>query len=161
MISILENLLNESELQILKDECKLFKEDLFQIYSTQNKVLFVEDNLKEYLNKLISEVNKSSKKFIINDIWINKISSGSNIDEKYHYDDSDFAVVTYINDDFVGGELEWLDINRNINKIIPKENLTILIPKNIYHRVLPVEIGTRFSLAIFFKYDLTQKKSMI
>lgn len=161
MITILDNLLNKNELKILKKECELFKEDLFQIYSTQNKVSFVKDNLKEYLNKLLFEVNKSPKKFIISDIWINKISCNSNLNEKYHYDDSDFAVVTYINDDFIGGELEWIDNDKNVKKILPKENLTILIPKNIYHKVLPVTVGDRFSLAIFFKYDLTQKKTMI
>jgi len=161
MIEIINGLLTENELNFLKNECVNFKEDLFQIYSVQNKRKIVEDVLNEYILKINTYVKKFDANFVLDDIWINKIVENTNSDEKFHFDDADFSIVTYINRDYIGGDLEWIDDNGKLQKITPEENLSILIPKNIYHKVMPVTQGVRYSLALFFKIDTTTKKKLL
>jgi hypothetical protein len=161
MIETIDGLLNELELYFLKKECTNFKEELFQIYSVQNKKHLTETSLDNYITNVNKYIKKIDANFILDDIWINKITENSNLDEKFHFDDSDFSIVTYINRDYIGGDLDWIDKTGKIEKIIPKENLSILIPKNVYHKVTPVTNGIRYSMALFFKYDTKTKKKLL
>lgn len=161
MIETINGLLNELELDFLKKDCTNFKEELFQIYSVQNKKHLLQTSLDNYILNVNNYIKKIDANFILDDIWINKITENSNLDEKFHYDDADFSIVTYINRNYVGGDLEWVNTSGKIEKIIPVENLSILIPKNVYHKVTPVTEGIRFSMALFFKYDIKTKKTLL
>ena len=161
MIEIINGLLSKVELDFLKTECINFKEELFQIYSVQNKKHLTQSSLDNYISNVNKYIKKIDANFILDDIWINKIIENSNLDEKFHFDDSDFSIVTYINRDYIGGDLEWINKSGKIEKIVPIENLSILIPKNIYHKVTPVTEGIRFSMALFFKYDTKTKKKLL
>jgi hypothetical protein len=161
MIETINGLLNELELDFLKKDCTNFKEELFQIYSVQNKKHLLQTSLDNYILNVNNYIKKIDANFILDDIWINKITENSNLDEKFHYDDADFSIVTYINRNYVGGDLEWVNKSGKIEKIIPVENLSILIPKNVYHKVTPVTEGIRFSMALFFKYDIKTKKTLL
>lgn len=161
MIEIINGLLNELELDILKKECNNFKEEMFQIYSVQNKKHLIQTSLDNYISKIKSYIKKIDADFVLDDIWINKIIANSNSDEKFHFDDADFSIVTYINRDYIGGDLEWIDAFGKIQKITPEENLSILIPKNVYHKVTPVTDGVRYSMAVFFKLDTTFKRKLL
>jgi predicted 2-oxoglutarate/Fe(II)-dependent dioxygenase YbiX len=161
MINTINGLLNETELDFLKKECINFKEDMFQIYSVQNKKHLLENSLNNYISNVNKYIKKIDANFILDDIWINKITENSNLDEKFHYDDADFSIVTYINRDYIGGDLEWIDTYGKIQKITPEENLSILVPKNVYHKVTPVTNGVRYSMALFFKYDVKSKKKLL
>jgi hypothetical protein len=161
MVETINGLLNEIELDFLKKECNNFKEELFQIYSVQNKRDLIQNTFDNYITNVNRYIKKINADFILDDIWINKITENSNLDEKFHYDDADFSIVTYINRDYTGGDLEWIDYSGKLQKIVPMENLSILIPKNMYHRVTPVIKGIRYSMALFFKYNKNQKKGLI
>ena len=161
MIETINGLLNELELDFLKKDCTNFKEELFQLYSVQNKKHLLQTSLDNYILNVNNYIKKIDANFILDDIWINKITENSNLDEKFHYDDADFSIVTYINRNYVGGDLEWVNKSGKIEKIIPVENLSILIPKNVYHKVTPVTEGIRFSMALFFKYDIKTKKTLL
>jgi hypothetical protein len=161
MIESIDGFLSEEEIIFLKKECTNFKEDLFQIYSVENKKHLIKDSLNNYIFNVNKYIKKIDANFILDDIWINKIIENSNLDEKFHYDNCDFSIVTYINRDYVGGDLDWIAKDGRIEKIIPKENLSILIPKNVYHKVTPVYKGIRYSLALFFKLDNKSKKKLL
>jgi hypothetical protein len=161
MIESIDGFLSEEEIIFLKKECINFKEDLYQIYSVQNKKHLIETSLDNYISNVNKYIKKIDANFVLDDMWINKITKNSNLDEKFHYDDADFSIVTYINRDYIGGDLEWINKSGKIEKIVPIENLSILIPKNIYHKVTPVTEGIRFSMALFFKYDNKSKKKLL
>ena len=161
MIESIYGLLNKAELEFLKNECVNFEEEVFQIYSAQNKRHLVKTSLDNYISNVNNYIKKIGANFILSDIWINKITKNSNLDEKFHKDASDFSIVTYINREYVGGDLEWINKFGKIEKIVPIENLSILIPKNVPHKVTNVIDGTRYSLALFFKYDTKLKKTLL
>lgn len=161
MIQIIDGLLSTIELNFLKKECKSFKEELFQIYSVENKKHLVNTSLSNYMLKVNQYIKNIDADFFLDDMWINKISENSNLNEKFHYDDCDFSIVTYINNEYDGGQLEWIDSDGKLQTIIPFENLSILIPKKIYHRVTPVTKGNRYSLALFFKLKLKDRKKIL
>ena len=52
-------------------------------------------------------------------------------------------------DDFIGGELEYIEETKR-NQINVKENLGIILDEKTLHRVLPVTTGIRYSLVCFF-----------
>ena len=161
MIQTIDGLLSTIELNFLKKECKSFKEELFQIYSVENKKHLVNTSLSNYMLKVNQYIKNIDADFFLDDMWINKISENSNLNEKFHYDDCDFSIVTYINNEYDGGQLEWIDSDGKLQTIIPFENLSILIPKKIYHRVTPVTKGNRYSLALFFKLKLKDRKKIL
>jgi hypothetical protein len=67
----------------------------------------------------------------------------------YHQDDCDLTFVTYFEINFEGGEFEYLD-EKNSNLIEPEANLTLIMDKNLLHRIRRVKKGERFSLVSFF-----------
>lgn len=64
----------------------------------------------------------------------------------------DFAVIYYINDDYDGGEINFMDHNL---KIKPKANSFITFPSNsdYWHEVLENTKEERYSATIWFKYE--------
>lgn len=63
----------------------------------------------------------------------------------------DFAAIYYINDDYQGGEINFMDYNL---KIKPKSNSFITFPSNsdYWHEVLENTEKERYSATLWFKY---------
>jgi hypothetical protein len=63
----------------------------------------------------------------------------------------DFAVIYYLNDDYDGGEINFMDHNL---KIKPKSNSFITFPSNsdYWHEVLENTLKERYSATQWFKY---------
>lgn len=109
----------------------------------------------DYLNDLYSV------EFNIIGSWVNMVDVNSNVNDSFHYDNCDLTMITYLNDDFNGGEFEYIDEHNHITKIIPEKNLSIINNNLLQHRVLPVSNGIRFSLVYFFNSIKKTKKTML
>ena len=96
-------------------------------------------------------------------MWINKIDINSNKNDNFHKDISPCSLILYLNDEYIGGELEYLhDTDRNNKlKIIPQKNLVVIMNNQLEHRVLPITSGVRYSLVAFFSFIGKQTKSII
>jgi hypothetical protein len=94
-------------------------------------------------------------------LWINKIDINSNKDDDFHKDISTCSLILYLNDDYIGGELEYINDTNNRLKIIPQKNLVVIMNSELQHRVLPITSGIRYSLAAFFGFIDNQTKSII
>jgi predicted 2-oxoglutarate/Fe(II)-dependent dioxygenase YbiX len=67
----------------------------------------------------------------------------------------------YLNDDYSGGELEYINDTGSKSKIIPQKNLIITMSNRLQHRVLPISNGVRYSLVAFFGFIKKENKSII
>ena len=94
-------------------------------------------------------------------LWINKVDKDSNQLDDFHTDNTFMSVITYINEDYIGGEFEYIDENGNVIKIEPKKNNTIFMDNKTKHKVNPVTEGVRFSLVFFFIKPTKNKKTII
>jgi hypothetical protein len=94
-------------------------------------------------------------------MWINKIDSNSNKNDNFHKDSSPCSLILYLNDDYIGGELEYINDTNNRLKIIPQKNLEVIMNNQLKHRVLPITSGIRYSLVAFFGFMNNQTKSII
>lgn len=92
-------------------------------------------------------------------MWINKVDSSSNHNDDFHTDISKFSSITFLNESFDGGNLEYIDIKDNQPlKIKLKPYSTLIFEGSKYpHRVLPVTSGVRYTLVSF--WDLPRKES--
>ena len=92
---------------------------------------------------------------------INKIDSDSNKNDNFHKDISPCSLILYLNDDYIGGELEYINDTNNRVKIIPQKNLVVIMDNQLKHRVQPITIGVRYSLVAFFGFTDNQTKSIL
>ena len=97
----------------------------------------------------------------LDSMWINKIDINSNKNDNFHTDISPCSLILYLNDEYIGGELEYINDNNNKLKIIPQKNLIVIMNNRLKHRVLPVTSGVRYSLVAFFSFIGKQTKSII
>ena len=86
---------------------------------------------------------------------------GKHIDINRHTPSMDISILIYLNDDYVGGELEYINDTNNRVKIIPQKKLVVIMNNQLEHRVLPITSGVRYSLAAFFGFMDNQTKSII
>lgn len=106
--------------------------------------------------------NKLNDRYLkLTGLWINKVDVHSNNDDDFHHDTCAGTLIIYLNDDFTGGDFEYKDNNKNYIKIKPKKYLTIVMNDKLYHRVLPVSKGVRYSLVCFFHNEDKKQKSLI
>ena len=73
---------------------------------------------------------------------------------------SDLTIVTYINDTFDGGEFEYIE-NKNVFKIIPIRNMSLIMDKKLKHRVRKITKNERFSLISFYNKKHKKEKTLI
>lgn len=166
------NLLSEQELIFLKNKCDNFiptdkkKIENFgmdyytnhynrQFLNTEN---FETNNIVEKIIGYLKTITNEDK-IDCSAIWINKIDSESNKNDDFHKDTSDLTFLLYLNENFSGGEYEYID--KEIIKIQPKINLSIISDNKLPHRVLPVKTGERFSLVMFFNLNKKTNKTVI
>jgi hypothetical protein len=111
-------------------------------------------------NMLFDEYNQ---KYVFQEkgAWINKINTNTNNNDAFHLDSSDLTIVTYLNDDFIGGEFEYIDNNNQHIKIKPQTNVSLIMNNKLLHRVKPITIGERLSLVCFFNFDTKTKKTIL
>lgn len=85
---------------------------------------------------------------------IKRLKVGEVID--LHYDQSKpyimWGVVVYLNDNYLGGEIEYPDINF---KLKPKKYSMIIHKSTLLHHVLPVIEGCRYMITTFIFGDET------
>ena len=92
---------------------------------------------------------------------INRVDNTTNQNDHYHIDNSDWTIVTYINDEFVGGDFVYTLGNKEDTHIKVEKNLSIIMNKETPHKITPITTGVRFSFACFFNYIPKIKKSII
>jgi predicted 2-oxoglutarate/Fe(II)-dependent dioxygenase YbiX len=172
MIHIEENLklLNGLELDFVEsklniftdyDDAKIYEHGEVSIYVRQN-IPNAKDNLPIFFNNLERYIKKiTDVEYIFDGLWINKVTEETNKDDTFHYDIPDFTMIMYLNDDFSGGEFEYIDEKNNNIKIKPKKDLVIFSNNQLLHRVLPVTMGIRYSLVCFFKFQTKTKKTFL
>lgn len=171
MFEIIENLLSENDLHFLKNKCNNFYTSDTPHKGGDNKnsynfyirnIINDEIHLLEYQTKIENYLFEKLKiKYKINGIWINKVTNETNQSDDYHLDESDFTIITYLNDDFVGGEFVYLDSNNKSILVKPEKNMCILQNNKLRHRVNPVSSGIRYSCVTFLNYVGKDIKTLI
>lgn len=165
MVELLQNLLNEEELVYIND--LINNESKWKWRTTYNQKndlgenlwfdsIFVDDTkLKEYY-KIIT----SNGEYELIETAINIIKPDRQISNSKHKDSGDLSFVTYLNDNFEGGNL--IHYNNNLElSIIPKTGLSVKIYSKTLHKVEPVISGARFSLYTFLQKKQKKDKSIL
>jgi hypothetical protein len=165
-IHVIENFLNEEEVSIL---CSEAKNDIYnkKIPGEWNNRLSDQDLLSEESKSILRlahiKILNMAKKIYGVDIefantqddqtivrWPEGYSMGEHIDDfaKFHYN---ISTVIYINDNYEGGEIRFVDHDFTIK---PKSGTLILFPGNKYysHEVLEVKGGDRYTSAFWLKF---------
>lgn len=166
MIESVYNLLDEEYVEILLDQIDKKEFDspnfCFMISNYYNRhKMTAQDEFKRSMESFLYQ--KYNKRYLLKDngFWINKITTESNKDDDFHVDESDLSIVTYLNDEFEGGEFEYINSNDEKIKITPKRGLSVIIHSKVQHRVLPVTSGVRYSCVSFFEYLTKSKKTLL
>ena len=170
--SIIESVygfLSEEDLNLLDILCANFDIDN-SINTTPRKGNFyyrmfvdMENELIDYQNKIKAHIYEKYKVNVeIKNIWINKVTTETNKEDRFHNDECDFTVVSYINDNFEGGEFQFQRNERPpTEKIKPKRNLSLITNNKLPHKVSPVTSGERYSLVTFCNIPTKSKKTML
>lgn len=154
MITEYKDLLTNEELSYILTKCDSFVKNnqtipdgLNWFYNSMH--LYDDTNLNDFRERVLDVVGYEYN-IQYNGIFINKIVPETNKNDGYHRDESDLTIVTYLNDDFIGGEFEYV-VNNELKIIKPQTNLSIMMDKKILHRVLPITEGVRYSLVTWFR----------
>lgn len=166
MIDTVYNMFDEDFMKFLKSKIsdKKFSEPSRNSTSRNyyNRLEFeLDEKTKEKLESLL--FSKYNKKYELKKggVWINKVNTESNQDDDFHFDNSDLSIVTYLNNDFGGGQFEYINSENENIKIEPRQGLSIFIQSKTLHRVLPVSFGTRYSCVFFFDYLIKNKQTLL
>lgn len=175
----ISEILNEDEKKLLQYKCDNFK--VFDIptfnknksynnYYVRNMVDGIDEVKDLSLTGVFEKIDKLVLEYFTDitpkriGAWINKINNTTNKNDKYHTDESLFTFIFYLNDDFEGGEFEYIEMDgstEKITKIKPTKYLSIFSNNELQHRVLPVSKGDRYSLVIFYDTIIKKSKSLI
>jgi len=168
MVQQLNNLFDENYINFLLNEIedKNFEEIGPKYNSTKYNYynryhLQLNDSYKKNIESFLYETYH--KKYLLNNqgCWINKITNNTNKEDAFHFDTSDLTIVTYLNDEYSGGEFEYINIDRKEIKIEAQKGLSLIMDNILLHRVLPVLSGTRYSLVCFFDLIVKSDKTII
>lgn len=166
---LIENTLTSYEMEYLKNVCNNFISDtkpgnILNFYNRQKVDNINLIDYKEKLKKILNEYYEN-KEYNFTDSWINRIDKTQPKEEdkhKFHLDIDNLSIVTFINDDYKGGEFSYLTNKNEEIFIEPKENLTIIMNgSEIRHRVCEVFDGVRFTLISFLEYEAKKNKTLI
>ena len=119
--------------------------------------------MKSIIIKINNYLNEKLKnKIEFQGAWINKITNQTNKNDEFHTDAADITFLIYLNDEFTGGEYEYIELeNKKKKKLKPKKYLSIITNKTIEHRVHPVLEGERYSMVFFYNFDKKINKTLI
>ena len=164
-INKIENLFTEEDINFfLKNienaewEKITIEKDYFSLYTRCTITDF--SNYRTKVEKFLNEKYGENYELIKNP-WVNKVVPSTNTNDAFHFDKSDLTIITYLNDDFTGGEFQYVDKTDNNIEIIPKMGMSLIMNKHLFHRVLPVKSGERLSLICFFHLKTKISKSII
>jgi hypothetical protein len=152
-IIVLDNILTKEECrQAIKifNFFKVRRVPEFQQYRDTFILEIVNDDLSLLTNKIVQSIM-----FATNDItsdWSQIVEWRVGSKQEYHKDtardDTVFTSITYLNDDYTGGETQFL----NDIKIVPKVGRTVYFDGNHYfHGVNEIKSGVRYTLPIWYK----------
>jgi hypothetical protein len=132
MIELHRNLLLEEEKQFLKNKCDNFIEThspftdgnvnrSYHKYKLDDttELLDLQKRLLSFLKGIVGD-NIEFLSFVIN-----RVDNTTNQNDQFHIDKSDWTIVTYLNDDFEGGEFLYSLDNKQINHI-PKTKKSLI-----------------------------------
>lgn len=173
MLKISKDILDNKTYEELHIICDNFDNMDFKNVSLEHNNYYVRLFIKNEM--LINYIN-NAKKYIIENVsyekskiidfensttWINKVSIETNKNDDFHYDTSDLTFVTYLNNEFEGGQLIYIDEIGKTKKIIPQKNMTLIMNDKLLHKVAPVTNGIRYSLVTFFTMKQKKSKTLI
>lgn len=164
MIKIINNFLTNVELEYIAN---MVTDNQSMYADVPNKT----DTYQNFYYRIDIEIPNSIKEKLLNSVhsvttsrqvhlelnWINHIFKNSNLKDPFHMDKADIASILFLNDDFDGGELEWIDNENIIHKIEPKKNTLIIFYRKYQHRVLSVTNGNRFTHVSFYNFKNNSK----
>jgi len=121
----------------------------------------VEGPLRNKVEKVFREYNLTGA---LDTLRIQRIDKNFKIATAFHtHGDSLIEnVVCFLNDNYSGGEFEYMDYN--IQMITPESNTALIFPPELPHRVNLVTEGTRYTLVAFLAknpYISKQDKTVI
>lgn len=168
MIEFYNNLLTEEEKQYLKGKCDNFIEThvpftdgktnrSYHKYKLDEKIELLD--LQARLTQFMKEKVGNNIEFL--SFVINRVTTETNKNDQYHVDKSDFTIVTYLDDDFDGGDFVYSLDNVDHVHIKIKKDLSILMNNEVPHKITPITRGVRYSFACFFNYLIKSNKSLI
>lgn len=108
----------------------------------------IDENIKNKLEKIVPEFSKCEFKYL----RLQFIDESIIQSKIFHKHINPFSFIIYLNDDFIGGELEF----ENENIIIPKKGMMVYFSDE-KHRVYNC-VGKRWCLVGFLNNDMFSKK---
>jgi predicted 2-oxoglutarate/Fe(II)-dependent dioxygenase YbiX len=152
-IKVIKNFLSKEECNMLIKEAEAAntwsiksQNDMVKMYKSSNHALIID------INKRVASIfSKDLHTQIIQFVY--KTDSDS-VWEKHMDTDQEitgvifFGVVIYLNEDFVGGLLEYPDLDFAVK---PEPGLLVYHASNIQHQVSPVISGNRYTLTSFIR----------
>jgi len=162
MLEKLNKLLTIDELLFLNSICNEFIENVSYSIKTKHnyyirKILDPTTDLLEYQKNCKIHIGSE---YELDGVWINKINATTNYNDNFHNDETALTIITYLNENFEGGEFEYISKKEKI-KIKPITNCSLIINNKIQHRVLNVTKGERFSLVSFYTKPYKKIKTLI
>lgn len=156
MLNILENILTPDEidyyLQLPKNNLEQPKKDKgYRNWYIRNMLTKEEMFL---IKSKLEKKNLINNTFKLDSAWINIVNKDTNKNDEYHKDNADRTIIIYLNENFLGGEFEYI-IRGESYKIIPKTGLSLSMDNELFHKVNSVINGTRYSLVVFIKKEKT------
>lgn len=146
---IIKNFLTKEECQILVKEAE--SSDNWKSQNKDTGIYILASNNHKTMIDINNRVSDLFDKRLYVQIirMIHKTNKDSFWEE--HSDNSgsehiQYGVVIYLNDNFKGGELLYLDSGK---KIKPEEGMLVCHPGDRVHKVLSVESGNRYTLTSF------------
>ena len=156
MIQTYMNLLDREVLDTLELMCKEWDAPMIMGPNSYYHRVYVDNEiLKGYYKRM--DVGNWDKVTT----WINRVGVGTNTDDPFHNDDSVVSMVTYLNDGYEGGEFEYLNGKGKGVIIKPEKGMSLLIGRELKHRVREVTKGERFSLITFFRNKEKEVKTLL
>ena len=173
MLKITRDILDNKTYKELKEICKTFDNRNFHNINWQNNNHYVKlpipknslenylINAKKYLFENLPHDKINVIDFESGKSWINKVTIETNKNDAYHKDGSFLTLITYLNDDFEGGEFMYINDREEEQLITPETNMTLLMDDKLSHKVMSVNSGIRFSLITFFNFKEKKSKTFI
>lgn len=156
MVKVIDSLLTDLDIEVYTDLINS-KEVTYNTIGSNNyynRFIINDGDGKDTLIKKLISNRILNNDLNLASVWLNKVTPDSNTNDVFHIDSEDLTIIVYLNDDFIGGEFEYIE-NTTTYKIQPKKGLTLRLDNKVEHRVLPVIDGVRYSLVIFIKKKKT------
>ena len=133
------DLFNSNEKEILEKKCISFVASdtpmvtqSFTNYYVREAIYNNTDEFQTIISKINDCIIKSSNKnnIKLDGFWINKITNETNKNDEFHKDLSDLTFLMYLNDNFEGGEYEYI-----VSDTKKKETIKQDVTKNEQNKI--------------------------